>query len=1678
MIKHHNCKEIINNININKAYDMIPKRQEFLNETDVKHIKTLKKDKKKLLFLGNSIKESVPFHNYKLIIAGILPDGSKTVVEIVDIYPYVDIEYDTSLTEKQNKSAISTLTSNNNIHYYKIKIVKGKDLILYNETPKQYLRIYFKNIMARKKCIKLILENNIKSYNNDTSSYYRVVAREYHLNLCSWNEIKNYRDIKIENEYKSEYQLSISINDIKPIDIDAEKETLMKDKNIKYNDLKKDKLISMCFDIEMYSSELGRMPSGKNPEDIIFMICMTFQFINDDKSFLNVCLVSKECDVQPELYTIECGSEKNVLKMFAIFVTNMQPDFITEFNGSDFDWKVIIQKCQYYNLIPFYAEHFSLNVLTNYNLKVDQILEWNTPTIRVKLSAEMDAYSYNLQQFGYIPFDTRIIFRKLYPKDSKSSLNYYLQIHDLTLKDDMEIKRMFEIYESGTSAEMKLVAHYCLVDSFQLHELLKKKHVIQDKREVCLVSYTSLFDGFYRADGVKVKNLIISRCLMKNIFYNSVMNNSLEYNKEAEDDNDEEKAKYPGAMVLEPIKGLVSSLYNIKEFNDKLDTSEQCDIVEINKLYEYIDKNYEDIFINKTIDITTVDNNLCKKYIDYIKTNEMQYPVSGLDFSSLYPSIIMAYNLSPEYLVLDKNYANYLRNKGVILHHINFKLLNRNEEQIEGWTVRHNDNPEQFGLYPSILKELFDKRVIMKKQLKIYKDKIEHTEAMDQTKSYITDEDYIDNLFNMNYYNSKQLALKVFMNTFYGETGNSKSPLFMIQLAGGTTSAGQYNLLLIKDYIEKLNTKIYYGDSVTGETPVIIKRNNQIEIIPIEELNWKNNEIIQSDKKEIIIDNETEVYTEDGWTKIKKCIRHYTNKDLYRITTHTGSVIVTEDHSLLDNNKQKIKPEECKIGTELLHWKNLNNNTKNIDKINILSDLNIIKEIKENISFVYGFFYGDGSCGRYECSSGIKYSFALNNQNIDILNKCINIFNLYHTDVKLKLIDTIESSGVYKAIAVGKVSKLVNIWRTYFYSDRKYKKVPTFILNSDNETKLLFLQGYYLADGDKNGNRMCNKGQIGSQGLYLLLHNLGYNVSINTRKDKLDIYRLTFTTNKQRINPNIIKKIEYIGKSKDYVYDLETESHHFSAGVGKLVVHNTDSLYISCDKKTYIENDKMYYTNKITKEEYSTKMVDITFDEIDKLKQLVNKRLIDDNGTKFLKMSYEEVLFPAAFFTKKNYYGIPHEGLVNFKPKKLFIRGLKLIKRDSSQLLVKSCSDVLWKAMALSNTKTITDLVIENIEDIFTIEWVIDDFIKKAKWNPDKNNVKLNTFIQRLKDRNMVLPEPFQSFGYIMVKKYPYTYDIKGRQTKIKAGDQMEFVETVKQENLEINLLYYFEKEILGQLARFIAYNKEYEIYDNGILNDDATYENCKKVIMSFADKYNKSYKNIGKIYKDLYRTISKQIKPVKSSKLNYILSINNTQVNEYNDILINLERYANCCIDSKYINKIIKSYKKHYKTDGKQNNDFLYKLHNIYSEKRKSYYNLTSKNIKTKLEKNKKDLYNLLQKYNLLDKLVHYNDINIGNIIDYIKETYDFNKKCGSYDSTIDTLGKVINNDDLTDIINNEEFYINIDTDVINEIYNLIIDIISNYKKLYINKKLKDEIFILLNKSKNIIEKPKNFKI
>jgi len=966
---------------------------------------------------------------------------------------------------------------------------------------------------------------------------------------------------------------------------------------------------------------------------------------------------------------------------------------------------------------------------------------------------------------------------------------------------------------------------------------------------------------------------------------------------------------------------------------------------------------------------------ILSKYVKYLRENEIQYPVSGLDYSSLYPSLIMTYNLSPEYLILDENQKNKLEEEDVNLHTINFEYnytnyLNENcSKMIKAWTVRHHEENKEdtgFGLYPEILRNLFKQRSEMKKDLFIYKEKKEHIEKYET--EYENTKAYKECVFKLNYCDTKQKALKVFMNTFYGEMGNKNSPLFQLPLAGGVTSSGQYNLLLVKKYVENLNHKVYYGDSVIGETPILIREDKgRSKLINIEDFGWKNKKITYENDKEFIVDRflskiNTEVYTENGWTPIKKMIRHYTNKKLYRITTNSGIITVTEDHSLLDQFKEKIKPEDCKVGTELLHW-----NHFDISQIDLHLDHHI--DYYLNMGEIY-------------CLSAIK-----------------------------------------------------------------------------------------------------------AQEIYLALTSLRYVIKIEVNNN---IYKLTRlkTLNNKIINEKYqITKIEYVGNTSQYVYDLETESHHFAAGIGKLVVHNTDSLYISCPKEYYTDKDKEYYTNQISKEKYNTDLILITFKAIEDIKVKVNEYLYKDNGTKYLKMSYEEVLYPLAFLSKKKYFGIPHENIPNFKPKDLFIRGLEVKKRGVSEILKIICMDLMWKAMDLENTKSLRELTLIKVKEIFTKKWNLEDFIQTGVWKPEKKNITINSFAERMKDEGKTIPTPGERFNYVIIKKYPFKYDFKGRQLPLKKADKMEYTDVVEKNNYDIDLKYYFDKQLTGQFARLISYDKEFEVFVNNPetdqldIDDDKTLNNCKKYILQLADKHGNNYVDRNKVFKNIYKVINNKYKDTiqeksiddkglynKKYKILFNLSFKNDSEdnNLFNMITENINNYLkNKAEINQLANKVIKKYL------NKENNDALTY---IYNNKKSSFYNQQQYYLNNNYGKLLDSLIKSIVSNKLENVIFNIDNLNIINIIQFIRKKYNIDEICNTSDK-IDSIYDIVNENEITNNLTNLDLYINIDKDILNKIYTDYINLISIKKNILINQYIFNNLYNKINSTSDYTSKPFGFK-
>ncbi len=290
--------------------------------------------------------------------------------------------------------------------------------------------------------------------------------------------------------------------------------------------------------------------------------------------------------------------------------------------------------------------------------------------------------------------------------------------------------------------------------------------------------------------------------------------------------------------------------------------------------------------------------------------------ITGLDFASLYPSIMIANNYSYETIVKNKKYDN--------LDGIDYKDIiwteDKDTDNEREECVRFVQNRK--GILPIMLEKLWKERKSIKKEMKGVKAQLKDAKSEEEKAKLEMQYDVLDGF---------QLAMKVSMNSIYGFTGANLGRLPEKRIAAAVTAEGRRMIQACKEYVEsEYDCKVVYGDSVPGYTPIYIYERNEPLIINIEDLeNYieiNDNENIwrkcnDSDKEYIELSRyKIFTWTDKGWTHLKRIIRHKLSaeKKILRIITLTGIVDVTDDHSLLLENGKEISPKELKVGDTLL----------------------------------------------------------------------------------------------------------------------------------------------------------------------------------------------------------------------------------------------------------------------------------------------------------------------------------------------------------------------------------------------------------------------------------------------------------------------------------------------------------------------------------------------------------------------------------------------------------------------------------------------------------------------------------------------------------------------------------------------------------------------------------------
>jgi len=262
--------------------------------------------------------------------------------------------------------------------------------------------------------------------------------------------------------------------------------------------------------------------------------------------------------------------------------------------------------------------------------------------------------------------------------------------------------------------------------------------------------------------------------------------------------------------------------YNIKDVELVVKLEDKLKLIELALTLAYDTKtNYEDVFAQTRMWDSLIYSYLLEKNIvvppkeiqkkdsafegAYVKDPQigMHDWVASFDLDSLYPHLMMMYNISPETLVEPEHYTDEMRK--LIMDGISVEnLLGQNVKTNDIKNVTITPNGQFFrtdvqGFLPKMLEEMYEDRKKFKKLM--LKCKQEYIDEKDSQKK-----EEIGKLVAR--YNNLQLAKKVSLNSAYGALGSQYFRFYDLRMALGVTLAGQLSIRWIENKINIYMNKL------------------------------------------------------------------------------------------------------------------------------------------------------------------------------------------------------------------------------------------------------------------------------------------------------------------------------------------------------------------------------------------------------------------------------------------------------------------------------------------------------------------------------------------------------------------------------------------------------------------------------------------------------------------------------------------------------------------------------------------------------------------------------------------------------------------------------------------------------------------------------------------------------
>jgi DNA polymerase elongation subunit (family B) len=529
----------------------------------------------------------------------------------------------------------------------------------------------------------------------------------------------------------------------------------------------------LSWDIECYSHD-GSFPQASNIENPIIQIGCVFQKYGESEPYLKVMLSLDTCD-KIEGTDVRCfKTEPELLLGFRDLIKRENPDILTGYNIFGFDSEYVYEKVKLFDLE---SEFCQLNRYMGFEDKSSKFVTKNLSS---------SALGDNMLKFFEMKGRVQIDLLKVVQRDHKLDSYKLDRVAESFINQDITKFDGNKVYVKNPKEFM--IGNF--IEILENDEIEGVEH-ITDKIKILDINYTEKYLTINK-EYDEYKDLIVTNDKCKK-YKASLVKDDIHpediftmFKKTSAD------RKIVAEYCMQDCVLVLKLLNKLQVLTNNIAMANVCSVPlsyiflrgQGVKIFSLVAKfNRKANYVMPVLKKPSYNNDE-EDAVGYEGAIVFE-PTVGFyeesvwvnDYSSLYPSSMIATNISHESLVADQQFMNL---PDYEYKNVTFK---NNDGTTTTCVYAKKKDPtydtKNFGILPQILMGLLGERKATRKLMESETDP-----------------------FVVSIMDGKQLALKVTANSLYGQLGAKTSPIFMLELAASTTAVGRKQLELARDFVE------------------------------------------------------------------------------------------------------------------------------------------------------------------------------------------------------------------------------------------------------------------------------------------------------------------------------------------------------------------------------------------------------------------------------------------------------------------------------------------------------------------------------------------------------------------------------------------------------------------------------------------------------------------------------------------------------------------------------------------------------------------------------------------------------------------------------------------------------------------------------------------------------------